>query len=210
MENRLVDWKDIASTYYDKCLALTILLLLFTFMVFPNVESRSIKVQAKEIEAIDIMQEEEQKIEQPTTAEKPVVNIEIVDSDDVGSDENIETVETIEVTKLDMNVTLAAPQDAGTTSKLVVYDDPPVPTKTVSPVFPDFEKKMKIQGTVVLDVEVLANGNVGAIEVVKSVSKGLDEAAISAMRQTKFQPAKSNGKAVAVWMRYPISFTLTK
>ncbi len=214
MENRLVDWKDIASSYYDKCLALTILLILFTFMVFPNVETRSIKVQAKEIQSIDILNEIEQKIEQPQEAARPIVNIEIIDSDDSENSDDIEVIDTIQDTKIKYDVVLASPtNEEGKTLKFTVYDDPPVVVKPVTPKYSDFAKKMKIQGRVVLDVEILTSGNVGAVEVVKSLNPGpggLDEAAITAIKQTKFQPATSNGKPVAVWLQIPVEFSLTK
>ncbi len=68
-----------------------------------------------------------------------------------------------------------------------------------------------IQGEVILEVEVFADGTVGAIEVRKSLMSGpggLDEAAIKSVKQWIFQPAKSSGRAVAVWVTFPVTFTL--
>jgi len=36
--NAQYDWKDVASSFYEKSLSLALLLLLFTFMVFPKIE----------------------------------------------------------------------------------------------------------------------------------------------------------------------------
>ncbi|MCF7919133.1 MAG: energy transducer TonB [Candidatus Cloacimonetes bacterium] len=58
---------------------------------------------------------------------------------------------------------------------------------------------------------MLTNGMVGAIDVIKSVLPGpggLDEAAIEYARQLEFEPAKTNGKPVAVWVTYPVPFSL--
>ncbi|MCF7918968.1 MAG: TonB family protein [Candidatus Cloacimonetes bacterium] len=100
----------------------------------------------------------------------------------------------------------------GTTPKgFIYYDDPP--RKLNEPVlnYPKFAKDAGIQGTVALELEVLTNGRVGAIDVTKSVLPGpggLDEAAIEYARQLEFEPAKTNGKPVAVWVTYPVNFSM--
>ncbi len=214
MDIQLLDWKDIASTYYDKCLSLTILLMLFTFLVFPNFESRVIKAKEKVLETVEVLDEIQEKIDQPQVVAKPIVNIEIVEGSD-SDDESIEEITTIESTNLPTTEVAIAPptQDEGKTSKFVIYEESPVITVQISPEYPAFAKKSKIQGTVILDVEILANGTVGAVEVKKSLLPGpggLDEAAITAIKKSKFQPAKNAGKPVAVWITLPIIFSLEK
>lgn len=212
MEQRFIDWKDIASSFYDKCLAVTILLMFFTFVVFPNVETQVIKSKEKVVESIEILNEIKEDIKPPAEVAKPMVNFEIIEGDEEGS-EDVKVIDTIESTNLKAEEIVIAPTNSqdGQTSRFVQYDESPVATRLVQPEYPDFAKKSKIQGTVVLDVEILADGSVGAIEVRKSLfpgTGGLDEAAIKSVRATKFQPARSNGKAVAVWVTYPITFSL--
>lgn len=108
-----------------------------------------------------------------------------------------------------------APNDVnneyGKTLKFVVYDDPPVPIKQIRPIYTDLARRSGIEGDVWLEVEVLADGTVGAIEVKKSLLSGpggLDEAAIKAVRQWKYSPATSGGKPVACWVTFPVSFSL--
>lgn len=214
MNNQLLDWKDIASSYYDKCLSLTILFVLFVFIVFPNFESRVIKSKEKVLDAVEIIQDLEQKIEQPQEMAKPIVNIEIVEGSD-SDDESIETIESIDVTVLDVEEVRIAPtsDEVGKTDKFAIYEEAPVIAHYVEPEYPKFAKQAKIQGTVVLDIEILANGTVGAIEVKKSVLPGpggLDEAAIAAVRKSKFQPAKNAGKPIGVWITLPIIFKIEK
>ena len=76
------------------------------------------------------------------------------------------------------------------------------------PEYPDWARKARIQGQVLLEVEVLEDGSVGAVEVVKSLLYELDELAVKAVRQWKFKPARAQGQPVAVWVRLPISFRI--
>ncbi|MBN1327636.1 MAG: TonB family protein [Candidatus Cloacimonetes bacterium] len=100
---------------------------------------------------------------------------------------------------------------AGTTSKFVVYEVAPVPIRQIPPEYPDILKKEGISGQVWLEVEVFDNGKVGAVNVLKSLvpgAGGLDEAAVNAVKQWEFSPAKSAGKPVSCWVSFPINFSL--
>jgi len=212
MQQKYIDWKDIAATYYDKCLSLTILLAMFTFMVFPEVKTTTIRSTEKVLETIEILPEIQEKIKPPEEVAKPIVNIEIVDDTGDDSDDEIEVITTIEITTLDPLTDIAPPPTTGQTPRFVVYEDAPVITKRVPPVYPEFARKSKIQGSVVLDIEILSDGSIGAIEVFKSLMPGpggFDEAAITAVRQWKFQPAKSGGKPVGCWIKQSIVFELS-
>lgn len=204
------DWKDVASSYYEKCASLAILILLFAFLVSPKLEVKSYQAEVKITEAIEIPPEIREKIKPPETTVKPQVEI-VVDDDLSGDDdEDIEIIETIETTTLDMEEVVETNQ-IGTTSKFVIYEEAPVPIKQVAPVYPAFAKSAGIEGQVYLEVEVLVDGSVGAIEVRKSLMAGpggLDEAAVKAVKQWKYQPAQSNGKPVAVWITFPVDFYL--
>lgn len=214
---RYEDWKDIVQREYDKCLAITILFTLFTFIVFPNVETRKIERNERVMETIEVPVDMQEKIKPPEQVAKPVVQIEIID-DASGSNADagdVETVETIESTTLDpyqqVAPTTTNSDQEGKTSKFVMYEDPPVVVKQVDPEYPAFARKAKIQGAVILEVEVLSNGSVGAVEIKKSLMAGpggLDEAAIRAVKQWRFSPAKSGGKPIACWVTFPCEFSL--
>ena len=88
----------------------------------------------------------------------------------------------------------------------VPYDEPPVIIGSISPAYPEFARQNKIQGTVVLEVEVLKDGSVRDIHVKRSVFKALDDAAIDAVKKVKFQPGKSSGQPVDVLLIIPIEF----
>jgi len=93
-------------------------------------------------------------------------------------------------------------------ANFVPYDDPPVVIGSINPVYPEFAKRNGVQGTVVLEVEVLKDGSIRNIHVKRSVPGGLDEAAIEAVRKVKFQPGKSSGQPVDVLLIIPVEFKL--
>jgi protein TonB len=206
MEKRINDWKDIASSFYDKSMSLAILLLLFSFLVSPKMEVKPYHREVKVTQAIDIPPEIKERIKPPEEMVRPQVQI-MVDSDEIAGDEEIEIVTTITSTRLDPWEVKAPPPQFGTTSKFAHYEDPPIPIKRVSPEYPRWARQANIVGTVILEVEVLANGKPGAIEVKKSLS-GFDDAAINAVKQWEFQPAKNNGQPVACWVIVPVEFNL--
>jgi len=211
MTNTSNDWKEVVNTYYDKCLSITILLTMFAFIVFPNVETQAIATTERIQEMIEIMPELLEQIIQQQEVVRPIVNIEIID-DDIGddSDDDIDYIDTIAETTLTHWIHVAPPDTHGTTPRFVIREEEPVPIRRVMPTYPEGMRSSRLQGTVVLQVEVLIDGSVGAIEVHQSLIPGpggFDEEAIRAMRQWQFQPARSQGQPVAVWIVQPFTFT---
>jgi len=85
----------------------------------------------------------------------------------------------------------------------------PLSSANRPPCYPGAARRRGWQGRVLLDVEVLRDGTVGAIAV--SCSSGhrlLDEAALSAVRRWRFTPAMRSGLAVATHVRVRIVFSL--
>ena len=71
-------------------------------------------------------------------------------------------------------------------------------------------KAAHIEGNVVLEVVVRADGAVGDVKVVRSLDDvfGLDKQAVKAMRESTFKPAQKDGKAVAVSVQVETNFRL--
>ena len=86
----------------------------------------------------------------------------------------------------------------------------PRPIQEVKPRYTGEAMRAKIQGSVWLEVVVLANGTVGDVRVTKSLDSifGLDDEAIRAVRQWQFIPGKRLGEPVAVLVVIELSFTL--
>ena len=77
------------------------------------------------------------------------------------------------------------------------------------PDYPEQARKKKYQGTVVIWMIVDAQGQPRDIRVARSIGKGgLDEKAVEAVRQWRFEPARFNGQPVPVQINAEVSFRL--
>ena len=88
----------------------------------------------------------------------------------------------------------------GVTSPRVLYDP--------DPEFSEEARKAKYQGTVVLWVVVGVNGRASDIRVAQSLGMGLDEKAIEAVKNWRFEPARMNGHPVPVQVQVQVNFRL--
>jgi zinc D-Ala-D-Ala dipeptidase len=80
--------------------------------------------------------------------------------------------------------------------------------RRVNPEFTADARHNKIQGTVVMFVVLDVDGKPRDIHVLRSLGHGLDEAAIKAMKQWRFQPGTQDGKAVPVLVTAEVKFHL--
>ncbi len=76
------------------------------------------------------------------------------------------------------------------------------------PEYSEEARKAKWQGTVVLWVIVGPDGHPRDIRIQRSLGMGLDEKAIEAVRQWKFDPARKDGQPVAVQINVEVNFRL--
>jgi protein TonB len=76
------------------------------------------------------------------------------------------------------------------------------------PEYSEEARKAKYQGTVVLWVIVGPDGRVHDIKVSRGLGLGLDEKAIEAVRQWKFDPARKDNQPVPVQVSIEVSFRL--
>ena len=204
---RFTDWKDVANSFYEKAVSLSILLMLFSFLVSPKIEVKPYEADIRVTEAIEIPPEIRERIEPPQELARPIVEI-MVEDDLSGDDDDIEIIDTIRPTLIDYTAEVQRPSTLGDTPRFVDYDVPPQRITTVDPEYPSWARRANIQGSVVLNVEVLRDGTVGAVEVRQSLMEGLDQEAVKAVRQWRFTPAQAAGQAVAVWVTFPIEFRM--
>ena len=88
---------------------------------------------------------------------------------------------------------------------------PPSVLNRVEPVYPQSARQAGITGKVVLKVQVLENGAPGSIVLLRSSgSDALDEAAMAAVQQWQFVPARNlaTGRVIACVTTIPVSFRL--
>jgi TonB family protein len=85
---------------------------------------------------------------------------------------------------------------------------PPKVLQKTEPAYTKDATEAKIQGAVVLSVTVGSDGVARDITVKRSLDPGLDNNAIAAIQQWKFQPASKDGAAVSVMSTIEVNFRL--
>jgi len=79
------------------------------------------------------------------------------------------------------------------------------------PAYPKAAQRLGLQGRVLLRVQVLASGQVGTLEVKQSSGKSLlDEAALAAVKNWVFTPAKRGKTPIDGWTQVPIEFRIAQ
>ncbi len=78
----------------------------------------------------------------------------------------------------------------------------------VEPEYSEHGRKKKINGTVVLTFTVLPDGTTADIIVTRSLEKSLDEQAIKAVRQWRFEPGTYQNQPVAVTISAETAFRI--
>ncbi len=106
-------------------------------------------------------------------------------------------------------------QDSPDKSSEAVYEvgfgrdvTPPKPVYTPNPEYVESARKKKINGTVTLAMIVTTEGKVRDLKVIKSLDKGLDKQALTAVSTWRFEPATKDGKPVAVHLATDVTFRL--
>jgi TonB family protein len=91
----------------------------------------------------------------------------------------------------------------------VAGSDVPAPrrTKTVLPEYPPDAQAQGIRGIVILDIVIDTEGRVASADVLRSIP-ALDDAALTAVRQWRYEVTKVDGKPVSVRLTVPITFTI--
>jgi TonB family protein len=89
---------------------------------------------------------------------------------------------------------------------------PPRLVKETKPTYTRDAMRARIEGAVVMEVVVQADGTVGDVRVVRSLDKelGLDDQAVKAVKQWRFDAGRRDGKPVPVLVEIEMTFTLRK
>lgn len=75
-------------------------------------------------------------------------------------------------------------------------------------VYPNEARSDLVEGKVIVKAFIDEAGSVRRVEIIKGIGSGCDEAAIAAVKSTRFRPGKMNGKVVKVQMTISIVFKL--
>lgn len=74
--------------------------------------------------------------------------------------------------------------------------------------YPETARKNGIEGKVYVLVMVNEKGGVDNVKVIRGIGAGCDEAAVKAVKETKFSPGKNKGINIKVKLSLPITFKL--
>lgn len=78
-----------------------------------------------------------------------------------------------------------------------------------APVYPNLSRRLREEGIVVLDILIKADGSVGEIKIKTSSGfKRLDDTAVKAVKQWRYQPATQGDKKIDYWYEQPVEFNL--
>ncbi len=225
MASNYTDWKTEANGYLVKGMAMSVVLVMFILLVMPRFEKSGSEEEindsaqvSEHFEFEEVVEEEEIVEEEVVEEEQNIIeeNIEIdmnFDEIDIESMENAEVRTTISATDelIDLNLSFSNIDDASVNQPYVVHQEMPTPIRQTKVEFPDIAKQNNVEGTVILEAWVKVDGTVGNVRVIKSVQSipgGLDDAAMKAVWQWTFEPAKSGGRPVACWVKIPLNLKL--
>ena len=77
------------------------------------------------------------------------------------------------------------------------------------PPYPRMAVRLRIEGTVILLVQVLPDGKAGEVRVTQSSGNGLlDDSALKTVKTWRFTPARKDGVITTAFVRVPIMFSL--
>ncbi|MBM4391249.1 MAG: energy transducer TonB, partial [Deltaproteobacteria bacterium] len=105
-------------------------------------------------------------------------------------------------------LSLAYAQEAPAEAELPPLTRDPALLEFVQAPYPEAAKAAKIEGTVILAIEIDAQGAVTRVEVAQSAGHGFDEAAVEAARAFKFSPAEDAAGPVPVAIEFAYGFVL--
>jgi periplasmic protein TonB len=198
---------------FEISLIISLVLLIVAFRFFPDVAGTDAMLEGpQELFTVEDIQQTKQE-QRPPPPPKPPIPIE-APSDDV-----LEDIE-IGETELDIDAEVEAPPPPKEEKKVeeepqyfVAVEEMPEPIGGIAAiqskiVYPEIAKRAGVEGKVYVLAFVDENGNVTKADIIRGLGAGLDEAALNAVRQTKFKPGKQRGKPVKVQVSIPIVFRL--
>ena len=179
-------------------------LVIANFLIFPRfgnkVEFES--VDQVIIENIDIPQT--QQIDNTPPPARPSIPVPS-DDEDIAEDLTLDELDFDDFSNLDA----PPPPPSGPKVVFIPYDDPPVAMSPIRPVYPEIAQEAGIEGVVIVQAFIDEKGRVKETLILKGVpNTGLDEAAMEAIKKTRFRPAKQRERAVGVWISIPVNFRL--
>ena len=181
-----------------------IILVILNFLIFPRfINTLSFEtVDQLIIENIDIPQT--QQIDNTPPPARPSIPVPS-DDEDIADDLTLDELDFDDFSNMDA----PPPPPSGPKVVFIPYDDPPVAMTPIRPIYPEIAQEAGIEGVIVVQAFIDEKGRVKETQILKGVpNTGLDEAAMDAIRKTRFKPAKQRERSVGVWISIPVNFRL--
>jgi len=179
-------------------------LVIINFLIFPRFQNtlQFEDVDQIIIENIDIPQT--QQIDNTPPPARPSIPVPS-DDEDIADDLTLDELDFDDFSNMDA----PPPPPSGPKVAFIPYDLAPRPKSAIRPIYPEIAQEAGIEGVVVVQAFIDEKGRVKETIILKGVpNTGLDEAAMEAIRKTKFQPAEQRERPVAVWISIPVNFRL--
>ena len=87
-------------------------------------------------------------------------------------------------------------------------DIPPRPVYTPDPEYTSSARRDKIEGTVIINLKLDADGIPREMKIARSLRPDLDQKALEAVAKWRFSPAKKDGKPIPVFLSVEVGFKL--
>ena len=209
-KNPAFDLKRRYRRTFRVCMGIAFVLHVGIGFAFPTFKASPRKVERKTIviETLDIP--ETQQIHRPPPPARPAVPI-ATESEEVPDDV------TIEATDLDFDhVSIDVPPPPTETAIIVeeeeildymMVEEKPKIIKRVAPEYPQVALKAGIEGTVVIKVLIDKDGSIAEATAVRG-KEIFQKAALKAVYQYRFTPARQNDRPVKVYLVMPMRFRL--
>ena len=163
-----------------------IILIILNFLIYPRfINTLSFEtVDQLIIENIDIPQT--QQIDNTPPPARPSIPVPS-DDEDIAEDLTLDELDFDDFSNMDA----PPPPPSGPKVVFIPYDDPPVAMTPIRPVYPEIAQEAGIEGVIVVQAFIDEKGRVKETLILKGVpNTGLDEAAMEAIKATRFRPAK--------------------
>ncbi|MDO9548231.1 MAG: energy transducer TonB [Candidatus Marinimicrobia bacterium] len=218
MGTKPVSKSDLKSRYpivLRISLIINLLVIILLFALIPKLNKQragaDLKTDDFTVVKIPIVRPPEEMAQRP---QRPSIPLEAVDDDLV---EEITIEGSTDLTEYDFSWVTQAPPEEPSRQPTFIYiphEEEPEPIGGYAAilknaVYPPMAIEMGISGTVSVYAFIDENGNVSKCWIVQGIPNSeLDEAAIDAVRKTKFKPAKQRDRNVGVYILIPIKFKL--
>lgn len=211
LKNPKADLRKKYTRYVEISLILTLALIIAAFKFSPDSNEKNNSLsQTQELIKIDEIINTVQKPELPPPPKPPQIITATLD----------EVAEEIELENMEIfpneHISLPPPPRPELAVEPFIYEWSEVMPEPIGGLvaiqskvkYTEIAKRSGIEGKVIIEAVIDETGKVIDAKVLKGLGGGLNESALSAVRETEFSPGLQRGKPVRVRMRIPIKFVL--